>query len=151
MPRLAPRGSYRIGRSRTGLGLFATTPIERGTYIIEYRGRRITNERADRLRSKYLFELDDDYTVDGTHRANTARYVNHSCRPNARAEIVRGKILIRAARSIQPGEEITYHYGKDYFEAFIGKHCRCVRCSERKPARPTRSKRGAAARRQRRG
>jgi len=30
----------RVGRSATGLGLFATKPIKRGGYIATYRGRR---------------------------------------------------------------------------------------------------------------
>jgi hypothetical protein len=40
--------SFRVGRSVTGLGLFATKPIKRGVYIATYRGRRITTEEADR-------------------------------------------------------------------------------------------------------
>ena len=43
-----PSPSYRIGRSVTGLGLFAAKPIKRGAYIATYRGRRITTEEADR-------------------------------------------------------------------------------------------------------
>jgi len=40
-PRNAARKPYRVGRSRTGLGLFATAPIKNGAFIIAYRGRRI--------------------------------------------------------------------------------------------------------------
>jgi hypothetical protein len=40
--------SFRVGRSTTGLGLFAIKPIKRGAYIATYRGRRITTEEADR-------------------------------------------------------------------------------------------------------
>jgi hypothetical protein len=43
-----PSRFFRIGRSATGLGLFATKPIERAAYIATYRGRRITTEEADR-------------------------------------------------------------------------------------------------------
>ena len=45
-PRM-PRNLFRVGRSRTGLGLFATKPIKRRTIIAEYKGRRVTNEVAD--------------------------------------------------------------------------------------------------------
>ena len=51
--------SFRIGRSVTGLGLFATKPIKRGAYIATYRGRRITTEEADRREvrgARYQFE-----------------------------------------------------------------------------------------------
>ena len=44
-----PRKSFRVGRSRTGLGLFATRPIAKKTIIVEYKGRRVTNAEADRL------------------------------------------------------------------------------------------------------
>ncbi len=40
--------SFRVGRSVTGLGLFAIKLIKRGAYIATYRGRRITTEEADR-------------------------------------------------------------------------------------------------------
>jgi hypothetical protein len=33
--RSAARKSCRVGRSRTGLGLFATAPIAKGAFIIE--------------------------------------------------------------------------------------------------------------------
>jgi len=44
--------SFRVGRSVTGLGLFATKPIKRGVYIATYRGRRITTEEADRREAR---------------------------------------------------------------------------------------------------
>jgi hypothetical protein len=40
--------SFRVGRSVTGLGLFAIKAIKRGAYIATYRGRRISTEEADR-------------------------------------------------------------------------------------------------------
>ena len=48
-PRSAARKPYRVGRSRTGLGLFATAPIKRGAFIIAYRGRLITHALAAKL------------------------------------------------------------------------------------------------------
>jgi SET domain-containing protein len=65
-----------------------------------------------------------------------ARYVNHSCRPNAEAIERRGPIIVYCARrKIKPDEEITVDYGKDYFAAFIGKsRCRCPKCRERRAA-----------------
>jgi uncharacterized protein len=133
---------YRIGRSATGLGLFATTAIKRGVFIVEYSGPRIaTREAKARERTsgvRYMFEVNSRWTVDGSPRSNIGRYANHSCQPNAESAIWKGKVILRAIRAITPGEEITYDYGPEYFELFIKPNgCRCAKCAE-KP-RPNRS------------
>jgi uncharacterized protein len=130
--------SYRIGRSLTGLGLFATKSIKRGAYIATYRGRRISNEEAARREARgarYMFELNSRWTIDGSPRWNVARYINHSCRPNAKPVGRKGGIVIVALRSIAPAEEITYDYGQEYLDFFFkGGACRCVAC--RKKVKP---------------
>jgi SET domain-containing protein len=141
-----PHRKYRIGRSRTGLGLFAAKPFKKREYIVTYRGRRIRNAEADRLEargSRYMFEINSRWTIDGSRRWNTARYVNHSCRPNAEAIERRGPIIVYCARRrIKPDEEITVDYGKDYFAAFIGKtRCQCPKCRERRAEQQAKSRR----------
>lgn len=128
---------FRIGRSSAGLGLFATKPFKKRAYIVTYRGRKIRSAEADKLEargSRYMFEINSRWTIDGSKRWNVARYVNHSCRPNAEAVERKGPIIVYVARRrIKPEEEITVDYGKDYFAAFIGKsRCRCVKCKERR-------------------
>ena len=134
-----PNRKYRIGRSKTGLGLYAIKPFRKREYIVTYRGRRLRNPDADKLEargSRYMFEINSRWTIDGSSRWNVARYVNHSCRPNAEAIERRGPIIVYCARrKIKPDEEITVDYGKDYFSAFIGKsRCRCIKCMERRAA-----------------
>jgi uncharacterized protein len=149
---------YRIGRSATGLGLFATTAIGRGAFVVEYSGPRIpTREAKARERTsgaRYMFEINSRWTVDGSPRSNVGRYANHSCRPNAESAIWKGKVILRAIRAIAPGEEITYDYGPEYFELFIKPNgCRCAKCMQRprlsrsaRPARaPARARRSRAA------
>jgi hypothetical protein len=122
----------RVGRSNSGLGLFATGSFKKGEFIAQYWGRKLTEAQADAADNKYLFELNSKWTIDGATRRNTARYINHSCRPNGKIDITGGKILIRAKRKIEPGEEITYNYGKNYFKAFIKPHgCRCAHCKKK--------------------
>lgn len=127
--------SFRIGRSVTGLGLFATKPIKRGAYIATYRGRRISTEEADRREARgarYMFELNSRWTIDGSPRWNMARYINHSCRPNAKPVGRKGGIVIVALRRIEPGEEITYDYGREYLDHFLRNGaCRCAACRKR--------------------
>ena len=126
---------YRIGRSTIGLGLFATAPIWRGAYIVEYSGPRIPTREAHAREktagARYMFEINSRWTVDGSVRSNVGRYANHSCRPNAESALRRGKVILRALRAIEPGEEITYDYGEEYFELFIKPNgCRCAKCTE---------------------
>jgi SET domain-containing protein len=125
---------FRIGRSRTGLGLFATTPIAKGMAIVEYKGRRLStreaHEREQRTGYKYMFELNSRWSIDGSSRRNLARYVNHACRPNAEFELVKGKLILYTCKPLAPGDEITCDYGSDYFELFIAAiGCRCATCA----------------------
>lgn len=137
-----PSRSFRIGRSATELGLFATKPIKRAAYIATYRGRLITTEeceRRERLGSKYLFELNSRWVIDGSPRWNSARYMNHSCRPNAKPITRKGRIVFVALRLISPGEEITYDYGREYFEYFFNNgRCRCAACRSKSGVRRAR-------------
>ena len=121
-----------VRRSRAGLGLFAGEDIAKGDYIIEYTGDRISAEEADRRGGKYLFDVTDNLVIDGKGREHTARYINHSCRPNAEAEHDEDtdRIFIRAKKRIAAGEEITCHYGKEYFTDIIEPiGCRCDECT----------------------
>ncbi|WP_134500577.1 SET domain-containing protein [Microvirga pakistanensis] len=132
---IALQEPFRVRRSETGLGLFATEVIEKGAFIIEYLGPKISNEEVQRRRNtRYLFEINSRWTIDGSPRWNTARYINHACRPNAEAVVSRGRIRIKAIKRIKPGDEITYNYGKNYFETFIKPiGCKCLTCRRTKP------------------
>jgi SET domain-containing protein len=143
---------FRVGRSKTGLGLFAVKPIKKGELIAYYRGRIISNEEADKLWTKYLFELNSRWTVDGSNRRNTARYINHGCRPNAETDVKKHKIIITAIKNIQPGEEITYNYGRAYFNAFIKPYgCLCASCRQKRLEAGRERRRAATKKKARRG
>jgi SET domain-containing protein len=128
---------YRVGRARTGLGLFAAGDIPSGKLLIEYTGLRIPTREAreiDRRRAnKYLFEIDNRWTIDGSPRANLARYVNHSCDPNTEAESNRGRLMFRTVRRITEGEEITLDYGEEHMALYFGQAgCQCETCRAEK-------------------
>jgi SET domain-containing protein len=121
---------FRVGRSRTGLGLFAVAPIKKGAFIVEYWGKPMRSEEADKLYTKYLFDLGNGWTIDGADRSNVARYANHSCKPNAEARVGRRSVRIYAAKTIRPGDEITYDYGREYFEQILEPiGCKCAACA----------------------
>jgi uncharacterized protein len=132
MPVMPRKKVFRVARSRTGLGLFAIEPIRKGAFIVEYRGRKITTKEAERLEARgnrYLYEINNRWTIDGTNRKNLGRYANHSCRPNAESHTIGHKVIIRAIRNIKPGVEITYDYGDDYLANVITRRrCKCEKC-----------------------
>jgi len=120
-----------VKRSNAGLGLFAVEDIAKGQLIIEYTGERITEEEANVRGGRYLFQVTDTLVIDGKGRGNTARYINHACKPNAEAEHDEdaNRIYIRAKKQIKAGQEIAYHYGTAYMKELIGPAgCRCDTC-----------------------
>ena len=137
MPAISSKKPYRVGRSRTGLGLFATKPIKKGTKIIRYFGPLLDSRKKkdDAIENKYLFELNNRWTIDGSVRKNIARYINHACKPNAESDVSprKRKVVIRAIKNIEPGEEINYDYGTDYFKAYLKPiGCKCDACEKKR-------------------
>ena len=137
MPAVSPNKPYRVGRSRTGLGLFATKPIKKGTKIVRYFGPLLDSKKKkdDAIENKYLFELTNRWTIDGSVRENVARYINHACRPNAESDVKprKRKVFIRAIKNIEPGDEINYDYGTDYFKAYLKPiGCKCDACERKR-------------------
>lgn len=122
----------RVKRSSAGLGLYTDLAIPKDKTVIEYIGHRIST--ASNTDNKYIFNVSKAIDIDGSPRWNTARYINHSCRPNCEAIDRKGRIFIVSKRAIKPGEELTYHYGKDYFKSvYIQKiGCRCQKCAEQR-------------------
>ncbi|WP_458760349.1 SET domain-containing protein [Afipia sp. TerB] len=137
MPEISPNKPYRIGRSKTGLGLFATKPIKKGTKIIRYFGPLLDSRKKEdeAVDNKYLFEINNRWTIDGSIRKNIARYINHSCKPNAESDVSsrKRKVVIRAIKNIEVGDEINYDYGSDYFKSFLKPiGCKCDSCEKKR-------------------
>lgn len=129
---------YEVRRSKIhGHGVFASRAIAEGEYIVEYVGEKITKAESERRgvarfersqvtgeASVYIFDLNKRYDLDGDVEGNDAKYINHSCDPNAEAQNIRGKIWIVALRDIPKGEEIGFDYGYDVSH-FLDHPCRC--------------------------
>jgi SET domain-containing protein len=105
-----------------GRGVYASRRIRKNTWIIQYTGKLITNEEADRLyddesmerHHTFLFVLDEKWSIDASQGGNEARYINHSCTPNCEAVMTTdNEIWIQALRGIEKGEELSYDYGYD--------------------------------------
>lgn len=112
-----------------GKALLASAVFEPGDFVAEYTGTKIPTEVADSDEmgeNRYLFELNSEWTIDGTDESNIARYINHSCEPNCEAEITADdRIVISALTPIAPGEEFTIDYGEEYFKDFLLGVCLC--------------------------
>ena len=66
-------------------------------------------------------------------RRNLGRYANHSCRPNAESHRIGHKVILRAIKTIKPGDEITYSYGRDYFiNVITPRGCKGAKCRKKR-------------------
>jgi SET domain-containing protein len=121
-----------------GLGAFAVRPIPAGTRLIEYTGERIGHALVEARRAReargrhhsFLFMATRHTVVDARVQGNEARYINHSCDPNCRAVIERGRIYIETRKAIRKGQELAYDYsvGRDGTETAADEaryRCRC--------------------------
>ena len=85
-----------------GRGLFAQRRFRKDAYIATFEGRETTEDGTH-----VLWIVDEDGSEVGIEGQNELRFLNHSLEPNAE---FRGPDL-HALRNIQPGREITFHYG----------------------------------------
>ncbi len=105
-----------------GRGLFTRVPIKVEDTIGYYTGE-IIDEQAfhDPVRpfSAYVLWVCRTHIIIGEGpKANYTRYINHSDKPNAFLVVSsRWKTArFEALRDIEPGEEIFFDYGEDYWE-----------------------------------
>lgn len=112
----------RIQTRRSGVhgkGVFALVDLAPGETLIEYTGEIITwTEALERHphdpsdpNHTFYFHIDEDRVIDAKYGGNSARWINHSCKPNCEADIEDGRVFIRSLRAIEAGEELFYDYG----------------------------------------
>ncbi|MGC1780961.1 MAG: SET domain-containing protein-lysine N-methyltransferase [Acidobacteriaceae bacterium] len=93
-------------------GCYTTSPIQKGSRVVEYTGPLIDKEDADRRYEDkpitYLFAIGDGAQVIDGH--GMAMFINHSCDANCETEEIDGHVWISAIRDIAAGEEISYDY-----------------------------------------
>lgn len=110
-----------------GRGAFAAEAIPPRLKIGEIRGESVSVQeariRATRSERIMIVELSAKRAIDFSKSADPMRYVNHSCRPNARLCIRQGRVEFYALRAIAAGEEITVNYGPTHHEGRLA--CRC--------------------------
>ncbi|PAV67475.1 hypothetical protein WR25_19507 [Diploscapter pachys] len=127
-------------------GLRAGEFIRRGQYIAEYVGEvKLASSFEKDADETYQFQIpgcfefdgkEDSLIIDASHFGSEARFINHSCTPNALPVWVYSddygdhyaRSCFFAIRDIQAGEEITFNYysGIDLKKKMKnGVKCRC--------------------------
>jgi SET domain-containing protein len=101
-----------------GRGVFALSPIAKGTRILEYLGERMSHVAADKRyqdhdendNHTFLFIVDKHTVIDAGVGGNDARFINHQCAGNCESVIQHRRVFIDAARDIAAGAELGYDY-----------------------------------------
>lgn len=129
---LRPRSRITVRRSTVhGRGVFATRSLVAGELICEYLGERISWDEAVRRHPRdpalpdhtFYFDVGNGTVIDGAIGGNSARWINHACRPNCEAEDRDGRIFIRTVNRVSAGEELSI----DYALFVEGRHTRQLR------------------------
>jgi hypothetical protein len=142
------------------LGLFATTELKKGTYLLPYEGAAKKKKDINLTTARYAMDKGAGWVIDASDCPNAlARYANHSCCPNCEYVKVQcppssrtgtgkrkrtgGKaetplavgdnydVHIMTTQDIAAGEEITVKYGTENFH-LEQQQCRCILCRGRK-------------------
>jgi tetratricopeptide (TPR) repeat protein len=112
-------------------GVFAERDIPAGHNVIEYTGERISRSEAARRSHRvlhYRFDLDEQFSLDGSVGGSGAEYINHSCDPNLYSCLVGDHVLYVSKRQIEPGEELTVDYRFSPDAPHIPCHCGASAC-----------------------
>jgi len=111
----------------SGKGLFTTKPIEKGTLIVEYKGKKTSWAEVDHKdgSNAYIYYVNKNCVIDASGYTNClARYANDA----KGLKLIKGlnnncifikegeQVFLKALRNIAPGEELLVSYGKEYWE-----------------------------------
>lgn len=118
-----------------GIGVRALQHIHKGDILAEYVGE-LWPTHSTRFHHDTIYSLcvqedcgDQEHAVISARKyGNWTRYINHSCRPSTDWKYMaigrRYRMMVVALRDIEMFEEITIHYGPDYF-ANVERDCNC--------------------------
>lgn len=112
------------------VGVFTNAAVRKGTRLIEYTGKFLTPDEADRLYEgeprTYLYGLGDGKKIiDGE---GIAAYLNHSCDPNCEIDEIKNRAYIFAIRDIAAGEELLWDYNLYDDDDPAPCHCGSPKC-----------------------
>ena len=119
-----------------GRGVFANKNISKDECILEYKGERISWKVAlerhphdpSQPNHTFYFSISNGKVIDGKHKGNDAKWINHSCDPNCYANEIKDKnnrlrVFLYAKKNIKEGEELFYDYNLE----IEGKHTKALK------------------------
>ncbi len=114
-----------------GYGLYAKNLIAKETFIGQYTGEVCRVGRFKTPQNGYCMHMPTRFwslryfVIDAEHAGNELRFANHSEEPCMRPYCLVDRSLVHvgffASRQIEPGEELTFNYGKDYWKHRLSK------------------------------
>jgi uncharacterized protein len=115
------------GIKGAGKGLFTKKFIEKGTKIVEYKGRKTTWKEVQQQPgfNGYVYYINRNLVIDAKNYlktfgrfANDAKGINKeiSLKNNSRYVVDKEKVFIEAIKDIPAGSEIFVSYGKEYWD-----------------------------------
>ena len=107
-------GSLSVEPVRNGRGLVARTAFPAGARVCVLKGRARSAAKVlqiwtyDRRRAANCIRCGPEAYLDPA--GQWGEFANHSCRPNSRVAKERGRLVLRALRTIPRGAEVTHDY-----------------------------------------
>jgi hypothetical protein len=109
-----------VDNASVGRGVLARVPIEPRETIFYLTGKLICFEEAVKaVQGEYTIQIGVDRYIDPY---SPARYLNHSCSPNAGFV---DEVRLIALRQLVPGEEVSFDYSTTMLERYWELDCSC--------------------------
>ncbi len=110
-----------------GYGAFMQEALPADSFVMEYTGHfRPYSQEETIFQNAYCFQypmrnsVSGIYVVDSLTGGNLSRFINHATKPTLKALCAfdRGliHIVLITTRAIEKGEELTFDYGRDYWQ-----------------------------------
>lgn len=108
-------------KSCSGKGVYALSPISRGTEILQFKGE--IKKRSELSDFTHYIEVGNSLFLGPSGLADD--YVNHCCEPNCRVARRDGEFYLESIRNIEAEEELSFDYSSVMVEDPTDFHCNC--------------------------